>query len=253
MRQDYLPADRPWCGTIMAMDWNQIVDRMTPYVVKIETPNGFGTGFLCLHNEDRSMQGVATAHHVVAHADQWQQPLRVTQQSSNTSFLAKESDRVIFSDKAKDSAVILLFQNELKFPEELIPLLPPNSNLPIGVEVGWLGFPGIAQDTLCFFSGSISARRIDGYFIDGVAINGVSGGPVIYSTVTDGIQIVGNISAYVPNYREGSTVLPGLSIAQDVSHFTRMASMIKSHDDARRQKLTQAIEAKSDPPPPTAE
>jgi hypothetical protein len=230
------------------MDWNQIVDKMTPYVVKIETPHGHGTGFLCLRNEDRSMIGIATANHVVAHADQWQQPVRITQQSSNTTIFAKESERVILSDAAKDSAVILIFQTELKLPQDLIPLLPPTSNLPIGVEVGWLGFPGIASDVLCFFSGSISARRKDGYFIDGVAINGVSGGPVVYSTPTDGIQIVGNISAYMPNYREGSTALPGLCIAQDVSHFTNMASFLKSADEARKKKhILESSEASTPP------
>ena len=33
------------------MYWNTIVDKVEPYVVKIETPSGHGTGFLCLYNE----------------------------------------------------------------------------------------------------------------------------------------------------------------------------------------------------------
>ena len=33
------------------MDWNQIAERMKPYIVKIETPQGHGTGFLCLYND----------------------------------------------------------------------------------------------------------------------------------------------------------------------------------------------------------
>jgi hypothetical protein len=88
--------------------------------------------------------------------------------------------------------------------------------LPIGAEVGWLGFPAIAQYTLCFFSGNVSAWQEwrNAYLIDGVAINGVSGGPVIYSTPTDGVQIVGCISAYRANRATGEA-LPGLSIAQD--------------------------------------
>jgi len=31
------------------MPWNQIVEKIKPYVVKIETPAGSGTGFLSLY------------------------------------------------------------------------------------------------------------------------------------------------------------------------------------------------------------
>jgi hypothetical protein len=68
-----------------------------------------------------------------------------------------------------------------------------------------------------------------------VAINGVSGGPVIFSTPTEGIQIIGAISAYMPNRISGST-LPGLCVAQDVSHFNAVAKYVKSRDEANRQK-----------------
>ena len=36
------------------MNWNEIVDKVAPYIVKIETPRGHGTGFLCLYNENRT-------------------------------------------------------------------------------------------------------------------------------------------------------------------------------------------------------
>jgi len=35
------------------------------------------------------------------------------------------------------------------------------------------------------------------YLVDGVAINGVSGGPVFY-TATKGIEVIGSVSAYLP-------------------------------------------------------
>ncbi len=221
------------------MDWNQIVEKVTPYIVKINTPEGHGTGFLCVYNEDHSMCGIATAHHVVAHADEWQHPLRITNLSTEKTYFAKESERVILLDADRDSAVILLFQAHLQFPEILIPLLPADRILPIGVEVGWLGFPNIDPQTMCFFSGNVSARKPSAYLIDGVAINGVSGGPVLYSTATEGIQIVGSISAYMPN-RASTGVLPGLCVAQDVSHFNTTARYIKSADDAKRKKLEEA-------------
>ncbi len=194
------------------MNWNDLVEKITPYIVKIETPDGHGTGFLCLYNDDHSVCGIATAKHVVEQADQWQQPVRLSKPHSGEIHFAKEAERVIFLDDNSDSAVILFFNSvheKLKFPESLIPLLPNEQRIPIGVDVGWLGFPGIDPSTLCFFSGNISARKTSSYLIDGVAINGVSGGPVIYSTGAEGLQIVGNISAYMPN-RASTGILPGL-------------------------------------------
>ena len=51
------------------MQWDQIVTAASPYVVRIDTPEGSGTGFLCLYNSDRTFVGIATAAHVVARAD----------------------------------------------------------------------------------------------------------------------------------------------------------------------------------------
>lgn len=223
------------------MSWNAIVDKIAPYVVKIETPTGHGTGFLCLYNQTKTFFGIATARHVVSYADEWQQPIRLQHFPSSTTLFLKEADRTILSDRDTDSAVILTHPGDLKLPENTVPLLPTSSPLAIGTEVGWLGFPALASSTLCFFSGKISARQEwrHAYLIDGVAINGVSGGPVIYSTETDGVQIVGTISAYVSNRATGET-LPGLSIARDVSHFHDTITMINSLDEAREKKQAQA-------------
>ena len=157
------------------MNWDQIVEKITPCVVKIETPSGHGTGFLCFYNEDRSVCGIATASHVVSHADRWLQPMRLHHHPSQKVALLNESERIILTDITKDSAVVVTPARKLKLPEEVIPLLPTNARLPIGVEVGWIGYPAIGpQNTLCFFSGSISARldSRNAYLIDGVAING---------------------------------------------------------------------------------
>jgi len=55
------------------MDWQHIVEKVKPYVVKIETPSGHGTGFLCFRNKDSSICGIATAAHVVEHSHEWQE------------------------------------------------------------------------------------------------------------------------------------------------------------------------------------
>jgi hypothetical protein len=163
----------------------------------------------------------------------------------------KESDRVIFLDQASDSAVILISSGQLDLPETPIPLLPTDSVLAIGSEVGWMGFPSIASTTLCFFSGIVSAhqRKKHTYLIDGVAIHGVSGGPVVHYTAVDGVQIVGVVSAYV-----GGTSTPGLLYARDVSHFhdtiTRVRSLEEAAREKARQKKTQQQEQPAAPPVP---
>src|SRR3989338_611441 len=217
--------------------WNSIVEKVKPYIVKIETPAGSGTGFLCFYNENKNWCGIATALHVVRDADDWQQPIKIIPQSFDEIFL-KESERVIYSDYKTDSAIILFKKPvQTPFPDDVIPLQPIDKPLDIGFDVGWLGFPYIEPYVLCFFSGCISARREDrkAYLIDGVSINGVSGGPVFYSTEADGVKIIGIVSAYRANRATGST-LPGLLIAQDVSHFHGVIKHIKSIDEARKKK-----------------
>jgi hypothetical protein len=145
--------------------------------------------------------------------------------------------RVVFKDWRTDSAVILFQPQDLQFPQDLIPLRPIDEPISIGVEVAWLGYPALEPYTLCFFSGNVSARREDrsAYLIDGVAINGVSGGPVLYSTQTDGVQFVGVVSAYRANRQRGDA-LPGLSVAQDVSHFHQVVQDLRSRDEALKKR-----------------
>jgi hypothetical protein len=220
------------------MNWDQVVKKVSPHVVKIETPSGHGTGFLLLYNESKTWCCVATAEHVVAHADDWQEPIKIQHpHSKNVLFLPRE-DRVIYRDWRTDSAVILFLEGKLQLPEIPVTLFPMGQLIDIGTEVGWLGFPAIASSTLCFFSGNISARQEfrNAYLIDGVVINGVSGGPVLHLTETDGVQIVGVVSAYSANRVTGEA-LPGLSVAQDVSNFHDVAKHIHSIDEANRKKL----------------
>jgi hypothetical protein len=229
------------------MNWNNVVTKVGPHVVKIETQSGFGTGFLCAYSENRVFCGIATALHVVFEADRWQQPLRIHGHDFKKSVLLKEPDRIIFPDYDNDSAVILVPHPEhLGLPQTLIQLRPIETPLGIGIDVGWLGFPGLEPLTLCFFSGNISARKADrsAYLVDGVAINGVSGGPVLHSDGTDGVQFVGVVTAYRANRMTGET-LPGLLVAQDVSHLHSVIQQIRDRDDAIKKRA----ELKQDRPP----
>lgn len=219
------------------MEWEQVVNIVNPYIVRIETPTGYGTGFLCLYSEDKSICGIATAMHVIDHSDKWQQPIRIFHNQTGKIRLLKEKDRIIFKDWDTDSAVLLFPKGDFPLPAELIQLHQTGSPISIGVEVGWLGFPQIQAYTLCFFSGNISAWQEfrKAYLIDGVAINGVSGGPVLYLAGGEDIQIVGIISAYRANRASGEA-LPGLSIAQDVSHFHDVIGRIRSLEEAKKKK-----------------
>ena len=219
------------------MNWDQIVKKVTPHIVKIETQSGHGSGFLFLYNHDKSWCGIATAAHVLYQADKWKQPIQIFHSESNQTLFLRENERVITIDWETDSAVLLFNKGDFPLPKDLIPLLPTGNPLSIGLEVGWLGFPAIESFTLCFFSGIISARKDfrKAYLIDGVAINGVSGGPVLYPAGNEGIKFIGTVNAYKANRVTGEA-LPGLLIAQDVSHFHNTFNYVRSIDEANMKK-----------------
>lgn len=225
------------------MNWSDVASSIKPFIVRIETPSCFGTGFLCLYNHDGSWCGVATAAHVVSHADEWQQPIRL-RSTDGSIVMLKEPERTVIIDHNTDSAVILFQKDQFPFPDTAFPLFPVDISIPVGSEVGWLGYPSIEPYELCFFCGNVSAHKPArrAYLIDGVAINGVSGGPVIFVHPTLGAQIIGTVSAYYAN-RTGGEALPGLLMAQDVSHFHATSQHIQSVDQARVQKETFEREA----------
>jgi len=215
------------------MSWDQAVKTVTPHIVRIETPDGYGSGFLAFWNHDHSWCGIATAAHVVKHADDWQQPIKIRAQGQ-PALLLQGSERMILLDGSTDSAVVLFFKRELQLPEVPIALLPLSEPCGIGVDVGWLGYPELEPNALCFFSGRVShhlaARRA--YLIDGVALNGVSGGPVFYAPSSGAVQIIGSVSAYY----HARAALPGLLVAQGVSHFHGVAGNVRSIDEAHAAK-----------------
>jgi hypothetical protein len=220
------------------MSWDVAVGIVGPHVVKIETPTSQGTGFLALYNADKSWCGIATAAHVVNHADAWQQPIKIrsSQPPDKFTFL-NSTERVIFLDTVNDSAIILFLKGDLQLPEVPITLMPVDQPCAIGADVGWLGYPTIEPYTLCFFAGAVSAHKAGShtYLIDGVAIHGVSGGPVFHCAVPGEVRIIGCVTAYHANRATGEA-LPGLLGAQDVSHFHSVAEHIQTIDEAHAAK-----------------
>lgn len=215
------------------MDWADAARAVKPHVVKIETPQGHGTGFLAFYNDDRRLCAIATADHVISYADEWHLPIRIKNENSNVFLDA--GNRAVFRNPASDTAVLLFLKGSLQVPDTPKALLPLDELCEIGTDVGWLGFPSIAPDVNCFFSGKISASGNSNYLIDGVAINGVSGGPVFHGSEVTGIRIIGCVSAYHPNFSSGS-VLPGLLRAQSVAHFHSVAHNVRTMDEAHRKR-----------------
>ena len=83
----------------------------------------------------------------------------------------------------------------------------------------------------------------EAYLVDGVAINGVSGGPAFIPEK----MLIGVVAAYIPNRATGEP-LPGLAVVRGVGQFHEVAESFRSLDEAKAQE-TQPTE----PPPPAPE
>ncbi len=225
--------------------WRRAVDIVKPYVVKVRTPRGSGTGFLCAYAAGKELCAIATAGHVITESHDWEEPLRIQHYTSGKTRFLRASDRVILIDQELDLAVILFYHKNIPFPKRTLKFIPEKKHCRVGVEIGWVGFPSVHPTDLCFFTGRnscwINNKRI--YLVDGVAINGVSGGPAFYPS-RRGILIIGSVSAYLPN-RIGAT--PGLAVISDVDYLLKVIKKLKSLDEARKKETPPGEPKKEEP------
>lgn len=229
------------------MSWQSSHKKILPYVVRIQTQAGEGTGFLFGYNSSKTIAAIATAAHVIEEASDWKQPIKIVHYQSSKEIFLPDSERVFHLDRKRDSASILMKADKLPFPKDTFPLMDPTKFKSVGSELGWVGFPSVAYPELCFFTGRVSAflHETDCYLIDGVAINGVSGGPVFADNANDAPEIVGSISSYLPN-RTGAGTLPGLLRAQDISTFQTTLQSLKSLDEARKKEKNLGVKGSSE-------
>lgn len=215
--------------------WIETVEIIKPYVFRIMTPHGSGTGFLCAYNDDKTLCAVATAAHVVGDSYAWEELIKIEHFNSKEIKLLHAQERIIFFDNKNksDTAVILFNKGNLDLPLKTLPLIQTRKYLKVGVEMGWVGFPSVSPNNLCFFSGRNSCwlDNIKTYLVDGVVINGVSGGPAFYPIINN-IKIIGSVTAYLPN-RVGTT--PGLAMISDVDHYLKVIRTIKNLDEAKKK------------------
>ena len=221
--------------------WADAALKVMPYIVRIELPDNYGSGFVINYREDGPQKRVvviATAFHVIEHAEKWGELIRVIR--GDTVVVLAPSNRRIFGFEEQDLALLMFDADGLKLPDKILQT-GSTEVLPPGFPVGWCGFPNIADQYECFFAGHIStALPTKGdYLVDGVAIHGISGGPA-FIHVDNKVTLIGVVSAYYPNRATGES-LPGMSLIRSVNPFTEFfdknnKECEKRVQQARRQK-----------------
>lgn len=221
---------------VRSLEWHDAVDIILPFVFRITTPQGSGTGFLVSHSAIQPIIGIATAAHVIDQAHWWEQPIRVEHYQSNQSVLLRAAERAVITEAQKDTAAIVMNKGSFPLATEPPALIPDEMFVKVGVEVSWLGFPSVYPSNSCFFSGRVSCHLPGehAYLVDGVAINGVSGGPALF-LAHDRVLVIGVVSAYIANRATGET-LPGVSVIRDVSQFHELVRSFRSVDEAKQEE-----------------
>ena len=225
------------------MDWSNAVSKINPFVVKIHTQSQWGTGFVFWQNQELCC--IATAAHVIKNAniEGWEQPIYITQPDGNTARLNPVNRTIkanLNEDINGDSAAILIYKNCINLPPDCLPLWDFSREIPIGTEIGWLGYPRVVDNRItqpCFFSGTLSNNFTDleQYAIDGVAINGVSGGPVFCKLGENPPSVIGTLSSYFPNRIQsdsGLESLPGIAVSHSFSAFIPISEDLDRLDKA---------------------
>lgn len=210
--------------TMPISEWADVLDQVENHVVRVSTPEGSGTGFLIASSKKEGVVGIATALHVVSHAVEWGQPIRITHHASRKTVLLERANRSIHSNSKADSVLIRFVKEKLALPGEPIALIKPGKRIREGVELGWCSYPSVYPGKLCFFSGCVSAwlENEDAYLVDGVAINGVSGGPAF----TSPLRIIGIVTAYIPG-RTTRGPLPGVALIRSIMPYVYLFEKLK--------------------------
>lgn len=192
---------------------------LSKYVVKIETPDGHGSGFIVPNPAGtKNIRCIVTAFHVIKHSYEWQEPIRIVFPFDNKRVLLSVSDRHIIPAQGRDQAVIQFSAQWIQVPDSNIAFPNEDEYYVEGVNVGWLGFPALFPSNRCFFNGVISSylESAEAYLVDGIAINGVSGGPAFVLGKNESPIVVGLVTEYRPNLSTG-TPLPGMSIVRSIN------------------------------------
>lgn len=229
-------SDTPKNEKFPSLRWYEVAERVAKATFCLHTETAMGTAFLLMLGkaEDGYRCAIlATAWHVVEDVVRGT-ALRICDQFGNEVVRSQGGNMTVMEiGKGLDSAIVMITSKGEIFSQDLLlPLLPPDALLRMGKEIGWMGYPGIVEPELCFFRGHVagSLKKPYGYLVDGVAINGVSGGPVF----DDRCHLVGLVSAYIPNRVGPNTTLPGVSWMVPLNYILLMVQKglkVRSLDD----------------------
>ncbi len=219
----------------MTLPWYEALDQIRQYVFKVSTPGGSGTGFLISFREKTGLCVVATAYHVIQHAYSWEEPIRLQHAATSHNRLLHADDRVVMTKPVNDSAVVIFAKEDLQINTQPPALAPEGKYLRPGKEIAWAGYPAVAPDEFSFFNGHVSCclQKDKSYLVDGVAINGVSGGPA-FTLVGKELHIIGTVSAYIPNRVMGEA-LPGVCFVTGIDAFQTIVKDIDTLEEAREK------------------
>ena len=201
------------------VEWNNATQQITRQIVRIETENSFGTGFITHAAYD--LRGIATAFHVIKEAYENKRPIRIRYKPRSVMDVGPGTGNeclIVRSDPPNTDIVLLIVLKADSIQKPVVSLLPPSDRIIECAEVSWFGFPQFAPHTPCYFSGRISRIDLDNkrYLIDGAIVQGVSGSPV-FCILNGKPVIIGSISSFL-YIKQNMTPLPGgLSIATDAS------------------------------------
>lgn len=218
--------------------WSEAVKQVMPHVVKIELPDSHGSGFLIAYRtfgKKRTDVVIATAAHVIRHAEKWGDACRIHYQENE--LLLKPEQRIMYVMDNQDIGIIEFAMGDWKFPDEVLPVIGRDVVLQPGYPLGWCGFPNIMDRLHCFFAGHVSVplpgASAGDYLVDGVVIHGVSGSPAF--AVMDGkVILVGLVSAYYPNRATGEA-LPGMGLVQSIQPIINILEQVNSTKTKKRQ------------------
>lgn len=221
------------------IDWHQGVEKMLKNLVKIQTlGGGYGSGFIIPKpSKAPGNLCVLTAFHVIKKAHETGATIEIELADKSKKITLPSLARSVFVANDRDQAIIC-FNGPTDFETlHTVTFLSKDRHYKPGVELGWLGFPGleISQNVPCFLSGRISAYLPDkeAYLIDGVSIHGLSGGPVFVCDEKD-VVVAGIVTNYYPNNVNNQS-WPGLAM------FRTINPLMKLYDEQKKKDIPKIV------------